>query len=192
MIAGWDPQGPGLYYVDSDGQRTSGQVFSVGSGSLYAYGVLDNGYSWCACACLMLCMQPRCALPSLLQGSSRQGQGLSCSSAVADVYAVGAGTWGWRTPSSWACAQSITPPSGTPSPAAQSQVRAVCDAHPRRQAGLWLGAAARAVRHGLAIFKLSSPAELSTACSVPCDEGGLEEGARRGCGQPALEILPGG
>ena len=47
MIAGWDPQGPGLYYVDSDGQRTSGQVFSVGSGSLYAYGVLDNGYDWC-------------------------------------------------------------------------------------------------------------------------------------------------
>ena len=46
MIAGWDPQGPGLYYVDSDGQRTSGQVFSVGSGSLYAYGVLDNGYDW--------------------------------------------------------------------------------------------------------------------------------------------------
>ena len=46
MIAGYDPQGPALYYVDSDGQRTSGQVFSVGSGSLYAYGVLDNGYSW--------------------------------------------------------------------------------------------------------------------------------------------------
>lgn len=49
MIAGWDPQGPGLYYVDSDGQRTSGQIFSVGSGSLYAYGVLDQGYEWCAC-----------------------------------------------------------------------------------------------------------------------------------------------
>lgn len=46
MIAGWDPQGPGLYYVDSDGQRTSGQIFSVGSGSLYAYGVLDQGYKW--------------------------------------------------------------------------------------------------------------------------------------------------
>lgn len=46
MIAGWDPQGPGLYYVDSDGQRTKGQVFSVGSGSLYAYGVLDEGYKW--------------------------------------------------------------------------------------------------------------------------------------------------
>lgn len=58
MIAGWDPQGPGLYYVDSDGQRTSGQIFSVGSGSLYAYGVLDQGYKWCACfqACaLLLC-----------------------------------------------------------------------------------------------------------------------------------------
>ncbi|KDD75121.1 proteasome subunit protein [Helicosporidium sp. ATCC 50920] len=46
MIAGWDIGGPGLYYVDSDGQRTGGQRFSVGSGSLYAYGVLDTGYSW--------------------------------------------------------------------------------------------------------------------------------------------------
>eukprot|EP00889_Picochlorum_renovo_P000213 jgi/Picre1/27243/NNA_000212.t1 len=46
MVAGWDATGPGLYYVDSDGQRTGGKVFSVGSGSLYAYGVLDEGYSW--------------------------------------------------------------------------------------------------------------------------------------------------
>jgi len=46
MVAGYDPTGPGLYYVDSDGQRTKGQVFSVGSGSLYAYGVLDSGYRW--------------------------------------------------------------------------------------------------------------------------------------------------
>ncbi|KAK9918823.1 hypothetical protein WJX75_007250 [Coccomyxa subellipsoidea] len=46
MVAGYDPTGPGLYYVDSDGQRTKGQIFSVGSGSLYAYGVLDNGYKW--------------------------------------------------------------------------------------------------------------------------------------------------
>lgn len=46
MVAGWDAAGPGLYYVDSDGQRTSGKVFSVGSGSLYAYGVLDEGYNW--------------------------------------------------------------------------------------------------------------------------------------------------
>ena len=48
MVAGWDLNGPGLYYVDSDGQRTKGKIFSVGSGSLYAYGVLDNGYDWCA------------------------------------------------------------------------------------------------------------------------------------------------
>ena len=46
MIAGWDSAGPGLYYVDSDGQRTAGKKFSVGSGSLYAYGVLDDGYHW--------------------------------------------------------------------------------------------------------------------------------------------------
>uniref|UniRef100_A0A7S0YSK3 Proteasome subunit beta n=1 Tax=Polytomella parva TaxID=51329 RepID=A0A7S0YSK3_9CHLO len=46
MVAGWDPTGPGLYYVDSDGQRTKGTVFSVGSGSLYAYGILDEGYKW--------------------------------------------------------------------------------------------------------------------------------------------------
>ena len=39
-------QGPGLYYVDSDGTRVDGNVFSVGSGSIYAYGVLDKGYNW--------------------------------------------------------------------------------------------------------------------------------------------------
>lgn len=51
MVAGWDLNGPGLYYVDSDGQRTKGQRFSVGSGSLYAYGVLDQGYRWCVASC---------------------------------------------------------------------------------------------------------------------------------------------
>ncbi|MBA0760179.1 hypothetical protein Gotri_022941 [Gossypium trilobum] len=44
MIAGWDETGPGLYYVDSEGGRLKGMRFSVGSGSPYAYGVLDNGY----------------------------------------------------------------------------------------------------------------------------------------------------
>ncbi|KAJ4428962.1 hypothetical protein ANN_25958 [Periplaneta americana] len=46
MIAGWDKRGPGLYYVDSEGTRTKGKVFSVGSGSVYAFGVLDSGYRW--------------------------------------------------------------------------------------------------------------------------------------------------
>ncbi|KAH9772674.1 proteasome subunit beta type-5-B [Citrus sinensis] len=43
MIAGWDETGPGLYYVDSEGGRLKGTRFSVGSGSPYAYGVLDSG-----------------------------------------------------------------------------------------------------------------------------------------------------
>ena len=39
-------QGPGLYYVDSDGTRLTNNMFSVGSGSPYAYGVLDSDYKW--------------------------------------------------------------------------------------------------------------------------------------------------
>lgn len=46
MITGWDKTGPNLYYVDNDGTRLKGQRFSVGSGSTYAYGVLDSGYRW--------------------------------------------------------------------------------------------------------------------------------------------------
>lgn len=46
MIAGWDKKGPGLFYVDSDGTRLKGSLFSVGSGSTYAYGILDTGYRW--------------------------------------------------------------------------------------------------------------------------------------------------
>lgn len=46
MIIGYDKKGPGLYYVDNDGTRTNGDLFSVGSGSTFAYGVLDNGYKW--------------------------------------------------------------------------------------------------------------------------------------------------
>ena len=46
MIAGWDRTGPNLWYVDNDGTRLQGQRFSVGSGSTYAYGVLDRGYKF--------------------------------------------------------------------------------------------------------------------------------------------------
>ncbi|KAG8746903.1 Proteasome subunit beta type-5 [Ceratobasidium sp. 414] len=38
--------GPTLFYVDSDGSRLKGDLFSVGSGSTFAYGVLDQGYRW--------------------------------------------------------------------------------------------------------------------------------------------------
>uniref|UniRef100_A0A7S0QCX3 Proteasome subunit beta n=1 Tax=Cryptomonas curvata TaxID=233186 RepID=A0A7S0QCX3_9CRYP len=45
MIAGWDKGlGPSLYYCDSEGTRVQGQKFSVGSGSPYAWGVLDEGF----------------------------------------------------------------------------------------------------------------------------------------------------
>lgn len=39
-------QGPAVFYVDSDGTRLKGDLFSVGSGSTFAYGVLDQGYRW--------------------------------------------------------------------------------------------------------------------------------------------------
>ncbi len=46
MITGWDKTGPQLYYVDSDGTRLHGNIFSVGSGSTYAYGILDSDYRY--------------------------------------------------------------------------------------------------------------------------------------------------
>ena len=46
MICGWDKKGPGIYYVDTDGNRFTHHIFSVGSGSTYAYGVLDSSYNW--------------------------------------------------------------------------------------------------------------------------------------------------
>ncbi|KAJ3154078.1 Proteasome subunit beta type-8 [Geranomyces michiganensis] len=46
MVVGWDKTGPALFYVDSDGQRLKGDLFSVGSGSTFAYGVLDSGYHY--------------------------------------------------------------------------------------------------------------------------------------------------
>ncbi|KAJ7219453.1 N-terminal nucleophile aminohydrolase [Mycena pura] len=46
MICGWDKTGPSVFYVDSDGTRLKGNLFSVGSGSTHAYGVLDQGYHW--------------------------------------------------------------------------------------------------------------------------------------------------
>ena len=39
-------QGPGLYYVDTDGTHLTHLMFSVGSGSTYAYGVLDSCYKY--------------------------------------------------------------------------------------------------------------------------------------------------
>jgi 20S proteasome subunit beta 5 len=50
MITGWDKAGPQLFYVDNDGTRLRAKptmpYFSVGSGSTFAYGVLDSSYKW--------------------------------------------------------------------------------------------------------------------------------------------------
>ena len=42
MIAGFDHKGGHLYYLDNEGNRVEGDKFSIGSGSPFAYGVLDN------------------------------------------------------------------------------------------------------------------------------------------------------
>ncbi|XP_069800383.1 proteasome subunit beta type-8 [Dendropsophus ebraccatus] len=46
MICGWDKKGPGLYYVNENGTRLSGNMFSTGSGSSYAYGIIDSGHRY--------------------------------------------------------------------------------------------------------------------------------------------------
>ena len=50
MVAGWDKTGPGLYYVDDDATRLKAKrtapYFAVGSGSTYAYGILDTNIRW--------------------------------------------------------------------------------------------------------------------------------------------------
>lgn len=46
MLLDLKKKGPGLYYVGDDGTRLTNNIFSVGSGSTYAYGVLDSEYRW--------------------------------------------------------------------------------------------------------------------------------------------------
>ena len=48
MITGWDinENCAKLYFVDDTGYREEGKLFSVGSGSRYAYAILDSGYKY--------------------------------------------------------------------------------------------------------------------------------------------------
>lgn len=46
MVCGYDGDKPLIYYVDNDGKRISGSLFSVGSGSTIAYGVLNESYKF--------------------------------------------------------------------------------------------------------------------------------------------------
>ncbi len=45
MVLGYDPEeGFSIFYVDNEGVRSKGRLFAVGSGSTYAYSILDAGY----------------------------------------------------------------------------------------------------------------------------------------------------
>lgn len=47
FICGWDhKKGPKIYMVGDEGTRILGNLFSVGSGSVYAYSILDKGYHY--------------------------------------------------------------------------------------------------------------------------------------------------
>uniref|UniRef100_A0A2P2KTH2 proteasome endopeptidase complex n=1 Tax=Rhizophora mucronata TaxID=61149 RepID=A0A2P2KTH2_RHIMU len=85
MIAGWDETGPGLYYVDSEGGRLKGTRFSVGSGSPYAYGVLDSGYQHD----LSIEEAAELARRAIYHATFRDG----ASGGVASVYYVGPTGW---------------------------------------------------------------------------------------------------
>ncbi|XP_022846480.1 proteasome subunit beta type-5-A-like [Olea europaea var. sylvestris] len=85
MIAGWDEKGPGLYYVDSEGGRLKGTRFSVGSGSPYAYGVLDSGYRYD----MSVEEAAELARRAIYHATFRDG----ASGGVASVYHVGPNGW---------------------------------------------------------------------------------------------------
>jgi 20S proteasome subunit beta 5 len=46
MVVGWDKTGQSLYAVEDDGTILKGQMFSSGSGSTYAYGILDTHFNY--------------------------------------------------------------------------------------------------------------------------------------------------
>ncbi|OWM76201.1 hypothetical protein CDL15_Pgr009847 [Punica granatum] len=85
MIAGWDETGPALYYVDSEGGRLKGNRFSVGSGSPYAYGVLDSGYRYD----MSVEEAAELARRAIYHATYRDG----ASGGVASVYHVGPNGW---------------------------------------------------------------------------------------------------
>jgi len=88
MIAGWDLGGggkPALYYVDNEGKRMKGNLFSVGSGSTYAYGVLDAGWRW------DLTEEQACELGrrAIFHATHRDAY----SGGVVNVYSIGPNGW---------------------------------------------------------------------------------------------------
>ncbi|GKB36786.1 proteasome subunit beta type-5-like protein [Tanacetum coccineum] len=76
---------PALYYVDSEGGRLKGTKFSVGSGSPYAYGVLDSGYRYD----MTVDEAAELARRAICHATFRDG----ASGGVASVYHVGPNGW---------------------------------------------------------------------------------------------------
>ena len=46
MLSVIDENGPYLYYINTEENRIKGDLFSVGYGMTYAYGVLDTFYRY--------------------------------------------------------------------------------------------------------------------------------------------------
>ena len=46
MFTGSDKTGASLFYIDNDATRVKGNLFAVGSGGTFAYGVLDTNYRY--------------------------------------------------------------------------------------------------------------------------------------------------
>lgn len=85
MICGWDENGPGLFYVDNDARRIEGNIFSVGSGSTIAYGVLQNGYEFG--------MSKEEAIELGKRGIFHAGHRDAFSGGVVRVYFIGENGW---------------------------------------------------------------------------------------------------
>jgi len=85
MVAGWDKTGAHLYSVDDHGDRHDLNVCSVGSGSTYAYGVLDSGYKWD----LTVDEAKELGMRSIYHATHRDG----ASGGVVRVYHVHEGGW---------------------------------------------------------------------------------------------------
>lgn len=46
ILSGWDATGFHMFYIDDSGSKVEGNLFSCGSGSTYAYSILDSGYNY--------------------------------------------------------------------------------------------------------------------------------------------------
>uniref|UniRef100_A0A8C9LIQ8 Proteasome subunit beta n=1 Tax=Piliocolobus tephrosceles TaxID=591936 RepID=A0A8C9LIQ8_9PRIM len=46
ILSGYDHTGFNMFYVDDEGKKVEGNLFSCGSGSTYAYSILDSNYNF--------------------------------------------------------------------------------------------------------------------------------------------------